>query len=62
MSDPAFPRAKIVSHTPGGVETTGKGRQKNFWPFLPRNPLISLDSDERFQGNPMAEKRGFRSE
>ena len=62
MSDPASPRAKIVSHRPGGTEATDKGPQKNFWRFMPCNPLISLDSDERIQGNPIADKRGFRGE
>jgi len=28
------------------------GLAKNFPPKIPRNPLISLDSDERIQGNP----------
>jgi hypothetical protein len=34
-------------------------------PFFPRNPLISLDSDERIQGNPRksnSHKLGFRGE
>jgi hypothetical protein len=33
--------------------------------FIPNNPLISLDSDERIQGNPRksnAKKFGFHSE
>jgi hypothetical protein len=28
-------------------------------PFIPHNPLISLDSDERIQGNPRKTNRGF---
>jgi hypothetical protein len=28
--------------------------------FVPRNPLISLDSDERIQGNPRKTNSGFR--
>jgi hypothetical protein len=29
-----------------------KTAKKNFPRFIPPNPLISLDSDERIQGNP----------
>jgi hypothetical protein len=29
-------------------------------PFMPHNPLISLDSDERIQGNPRKTNSGFR--
>src|ERR1700722_7242782 len=29
-----------------------RGVEKNFCAFIPRNPLISLDLDERIQGNP----------
>ena len=46
MSDPAFPRAKIMSHRPGGTEATDQEPQKNFWSFMPYNLLISLVSDE----------------
>jgi hypothetical protein len=28
--------------------------------FIPRNPLISIDSDERIQGNPRKSNSGFR--
>ena len=34
------------------LSTPGKRREEKFPPFFPRNPLISLDSDERIQGNP----------
>ena len=42
--------------------TSGKSDTKNFRRFIPRNPLISLDSDERIQGNPRKSNphnRGF---
>jgi hypothetical protein len=42
-----------------------KTAKKNFSRFIPRNPLISLDSDERIQGNPRKsnpQNRGFRGE
>jgi hypothetical protein len=29
-----------------------KGEEKNFSALYPRNPLKSIDSDERIQGNP----------
>jgi hypothetical protein len=38
------------------------GVTKNFSPKIPRNPLISLDSDEGIQGNPSfsnPQKLGF---
>jgi hypothetical protein len=62
MSDPAPPHAKIVSRRPVGAAATDKRLKKNFWSFFPCNSLISLDSDERIQGNPIADKRGFRGE
>jgi hypothetical protein len=34
--------------------------EKILIPFIPRNPLISLDSDERIQGNPRKTNSGFR--
>jgi hypothetical protein len=34
-----------------GSRQGGRGREK-FLRKIPRNPLISLDSDERIQGNP----------
>ena len=30
----------------------GQEAKKTFWSLVPRNPLISLDSDERIEGNP----------
>jgi hypothetical protein len=32
---------------------------KSLPPFIPHNPLISLDSDERIQGNPKESNSGF---
>src|ERR1700722_11062519 len=34
------------------LSTPGKRAEKKFPRFKPRNPLKSLDSDERIQGNP----------
>src|SRR3984885_4331590 len=39
-----------------------KRLRKNFDRFMPRNPLISLDSDEEIQGNPTLIIGGFRNE
>jgi hypothetical protein len=44
---------------------TGKGGRKIFRTKTPHNPLKSLDSDERIQGNPRkskAQKRGLQTE
>jgi hypothetical protein len=62
MSDPACPRGKSVSAVEGPPPPLGKRVTKNFWRFMPHKPLISLVSDERIQGNPIADKRGFRGE
>jgi hypothetical protein len=35
---------------------------ENFPRKIPRNPLISFDSDERIQGNPTLINRGFCAE
>src|ERR1700733_13481783 len=43
----------------------GKALRKNLSRFMPCNPLISLDSDERIQGNPResnTSERGVRRE
>ena len=40
----------------------GQKAKKNFDRFMPRNPLISLDSDEEIQGNPTLIIGGFRNE
>jgi hypothetical protein len=34
---------------------------KNFPRYIPRNPLISLDPDERIQGNPTPESGVFKA-
>ena len=53
MSNPVSTRAR-PARPPSRVEPKqrGKGPRKIFRRFIPRNPLIRLDSDERFQGNP----------
>jgi hypothetical protein len=48
MDTPAYPHLNRV--IAGGV-TAEASRKKNA-AFIPCNPLISLDSDERIQGNP----------
>ena len=40
----------------------GRKREEKFFNKIPRNPLISPDSDERIQGNPTVKRRGFRNE
>src|SRR5580704_4912474 len=52
MSDPALPPAKTVAARCGAANVRGRGARKYFPRFFPRNSLISLDSDERIQGNP----------
>jgi hypothetical protein len=39
-----------------GPASAKEGLRKKFPRFIPRNPLISLDSDERIQGNPRESK------
>jgi hypothetical protein len=39
-----------------------ENRKEKISALFPRNPLISLDSDERIQGNPIAGNWGFRGE
>jgi hypothetical protein len=51
MSNPAFQHAKTLGTDPAAL-APGKGRKKKFSSKIPRNPLISLDSNERIQGNP----------
>jgi hypothetical protein len=52
MADPALPNGfDRISRS--GVDTSkGKGAKNNLPWSMPRNPLISLVSDERIQGNP----------
>src|ERR1700733_14956295 len=52
MDKLAIAQAKISRFPFRNRSRQGKRREKNFPPFFPRNPLISLDSDERIQGNP----------
>jgi hypothetical protein len=40
----------------GASQRQGEGARKNFPRVKPRNPLKSLDSDERIQGNPRQSK------
>jgi hypothetical protein len=49
---PCFPQAKIVGRRFEGSDATTKSWRKNSSCFKPRNPLKSLDSGERIQGNP----------
>src|ERR1700722_9627317 len=53
MNNPAIPQAtnRGPSH-PSGAANGTESADKNCSRFMPRNPLISLDSDERIQGNP----------
>jgi hypothetical protein len=60
MSNPALPQAKN-RHRSGAANGT-KSTDKNFCALYPRNSLISLDSDERIQGNPTPRIGAFRSE
>src|ERR1700733_5578482 len=64
MDSSALSYAKAVAAGPA-LRTPGETRAKNFSRFYPCNPLISLDSDERIQGNPRksnAQNLGFRAE
>ena len=58
-----FRMASTVGSRAGASYRPGrKAHAKNFLAKIPRNPLISLDSDERIQGNPRksnTQKRGF---
>ena len=64
MDNPALPPDLDYRRRSGlfegrqGAET----RRNLFVRFMPYNPLISLDSDERIQGNPTLKTGGFRSE
>ena len=44
--------ASTARSPPGASQRQGEGARKNFPRFKPRNPLKSLDSHERIQGNP----------
>jgi hypothetical protein len=65
MDLPHFRMASTSCSRSGGADLTDKRLTKNLWSLVPRNPLISLDSDERIQGNPRKSNplnRGFQSE
>src|ERR1700733_9077613 len=54
---------KIACFRPGVLSTPEKGARNFLSAKKPRNPLKSLDSDERIQGNPRksnAQKRGLQ--
>jgi hypothetical protein len=57
MNNPALPHAKNASSR---LNAEGRSARKNFPHFNPRNPLKSLDSDERIQGNPNESNRRQR--
>jgi hypothetical protein len=52
MSGLAFAPAKTAGASLRRGQRKGEGDGKKFLRFFPCNPLISLDSDERIQGNP----------
>jgi hypothetical protein len=52
MDDPAFPHPKTVGARSGASTAPGKSASKKHCSVFPRNPLISLVSRERIQGNP----------
>jgi hypothetical protein len=66
MNGPALPRGLDHGRPFRSLRTPGTETRRNFFArFIPCNPLISLDSDERLQGNPRKPNRpnwGFRSE
>src|ERR1700679_2875673 len=62
MNNPARPTAKIATPRFRAAKATDKGLEKKCLSFFPRNPLKSLDSDERIQGNPIGIPKGFRGE
>jgi hypothetical protein len=47
-----FRMASTACSRSGGADATDKRLRKTLWSLMPHNPLISLDSDERIQGNP----------
>jgi hypothetical protein len=46
------PRSRIALITAIPRRIPGKSAEKEVLSLFPHNPLISLDSDERIQGNP----------
>jgi hypothetical protein len=57
MIDRALPYGRNRESQAVAPAETG---EKIVSPFIPHNPLISLDSDERIQGNPRKSNSGFR--
>ena len=47
-----FAQPKLGARVSAQTPPARKAPRKNFSAKIPRNPLISLDSDERIQGNP----------
>jgi hypothetical protein len=52
MTDLALSHAKTAASRRYDANTSGKSAGKKFSAFISCNPLKSLDSDERIQGNP----------
>jgi hypothetical protein len=52
MNNRPLPQGKILGCRSHGSGATAKGREKFLSAKIRRNPLISLDPDERIQGNP----------
>jgi hypothetical protein len=52
MNKLALPHSLDHMHPYRPLRTPGKGLRKKFPRFKPRNPLKSIDSNERIQGNP----------
>src|SRR5215475_8137858 len=65
MNSPRFHTAGASAPVLADLSRHEEGSEKKYIQRIPRNPLISLDSDERIQGNPReskAEERGLRRE
>ena len=62
MTIQPFRMASTARSVPAALHARGKRTRKNLPSFFPRNPLISLDSDEKIQGNPTLIIGGIRSE
>jgi hypothetical protein len=56
MNDPALSHSKIARSRRRAAKVGGQTALKNLLTKIARNPLISLDSDERIQGNPRKSK------
>jgi hypothetical protein len=62
MNNSALPHGLAAGSRRGASRRQGKRRAKILAAKIQRNPLISLDSDERIQGNPRksnSDPRGF---